>query len=129
MEVWDGISDARINFNTAELVTGPAQFKGMARLTENLNIQRGLLRLLDNAPGVDLIHQTKVICINRESEGYGAWPIVNLDNGRRLRARLLVSCIQGGGIGYPADLGVGWSRRVQLSCSGICSDTVLWLVL
>ncbi|KXN86618.1 Ubiquinone biosynthesis monooxygenase COQ6 [Leucoagaricus sp. SymC.cos] len=90
MEVWDGISDARINFNAAETVTTSSEFQGMAYITENLNLQRGLLNLLDKAPGVDLIHQTKVTSINRESEGHGAWPIVNLDNGRRLRARLLV---------------------------------------
>ncbi|KAJ3572364.1 hypothetical protein NP233_g3136 [Leucocoprinus birnbaumii] len=90
MEVWDGISDARINFNAAEMATAGVQHEEMARLTENLNLQRGLLQLLDKAPGVDLVHRTKVTSINRESENPGAWPIVNLDNGRRLRARLLV---------------------------------------
>jgi ubiquinone biosynthesis monooxygenase Coq6 len=90
MEVWDGISDARINFNASELATTRRQYQGMACLTENLNLQRGLLRLLDNAPGVDLIHQTKVTSINRESETPSAWPVVSLDNGRRLRARLVV---------------------------------------
>lgn len=90
MEVWDGISDARIKFDAAEM-GHTEQHEGMARLTENLNLQRGLLRLLDKAPGVDLIHRTKVTSVTRESEGHGAWPVVNLDNGRRLRARLLVS--------------------------------------
>ncbi|KAF5362510.1 hypothetical protein D9756_002499 [Leucocoprinus leucothites] len=92
MEVWDGISDARINFNASEMATTTPQthHKGMARLTENLNLQRGLLHFLEKAPGVDLIHQTKVTSINRESDGPGAWPVVDLDNGRRLRARLLV---------------------------------------
>lgn len=91
MQVWDGISDARINFDTTELATA-SRYEGMARLTENLNLQRGLLHLLDKVPGLDLIHRTKVTSITRESEAHGAWPIVNLDNGRRLRARLLVSC-------------------------------------
>ncbi|KAF9453531.1 ubiquinone biosynthesis hydrox [Macrolepiota fuliginosa MF-IS2] len=89
MDVWDGISDARISFDAAEIGT-VSQNEGMARLTENLNLQRGLLHLLEKAPGVDLIHRTKVTSVTRESEGHGAWPIVNLDNGRRLRARLLV---------------------------------------
>ncbi|KAL9711672.1 putative ubiquinone biosynthesis monooxygenase [Leucoagaricus gongylophorus] len=88
MEVWDGTSGARISFNVAE--TTRSQFEGMARLTENLNLQRGLLRLLDNVPAVDLIHQTRVTSIDSESQGFGTWPIVNLNNGRRLRARLLV---------------------------------------
>lgn len=90
MEVWDGISDARINFNTAELRLASAN-EGMSRLTENLNLQRGLLRSLDSSSCVDLIHGTKVTSISRESEGHGAWPVVSLDNGRRLRARLLVT--------------------------------------
>lgn len=90
MEVWDGISDARISFDAAELGVS-SENQGMARLTENLNLQRGLLHLLDKTPDVDLIHQTKVASIIRESEELGAWPIVNLDSGRRLRARLLVS--------------------------------------
>lgn len=89
MEVWDGTSGARISFNVAE--TTRSQFEGMARLTENLNLQRGLLRLLDNVPAVDLIHQTRVTSIDSESQGFGNWPIVNLNNGRRLRARLLVN--------------------------------------
>jgi len=90
MQVWNGISGARISFDAIE--TTRNQYEGMARLTENLNLQRGLLRLLDNhAPAVDLIHKTRVTSIDRESQTYGTWPIVTLSNGRRLRARLLVN--------------------------------------
>lgn len=90
MEVWDGISDARINFNAAEM-RSTSQPEGMSRLTENLNLQRGLLQSLDEIPSLDLIHKTKVTSISREAEGHGAWPVVELDNGRRLRTRLLVT--------------------------------------
>jgi len=89
MQVWDGISGARISFDALE--TTRDQFGGMARMTENLNLQRGLLRLLDNVPVVDFIDKTRVTSIDRESQNYGTWPIVNLSNGRRLRARLLVN--------------------------------------
>jgi len=62
----------------------------MARLTENLNIQRALLRCLESYPDVSLVDKTKVDSIVREEREGGGWPIVHLSNGRRLRARLLV---------------------------------------
>ncbi|KAJ7066691.1 ubiquinone biosynthesis hydrox [Mycena amicta] len=87
MQVWDGISDARIEFPASLLGLGlPGQ--GMARMTENLNLQRGLLRHLDAIPEIHVFDKTKV-----QSIGHGepaGWPLVHLDNGRVLRSRLLV---------------------------------------
>jgi ubiquinone biosynthesis monooxygenase Coq6 len=90
-KVWDGVSDARISFSAAEL--GPAGYDGMATLTENLNIQRGLLRALSNIPSVELADRVKVSHIAREEREGGGWPLIHLSNGRVLRARLLV-CLQ-----------------------------------
>ncbi|KAJ7876830.1 COQ6 monooxygenase [Mycena leptocephala] len=88
MQVWDGVSDARIEFSASLLGLGsPAQ--GMARMTENLNLQRGLLRHLSNIPQVQILDKTKVQTIDHV-EGSGDWPLVHLDNGRVLRSRLLV---------------------------------------
>lgn len=62
----------------------------MARLTENLNLQRGLLRHLEQFPAIQVIQKTKVKSIVRDSDERGNWPMVVLDNDRVLRARLLV---------------------------------------
>lgn len=62
----------------------------MARLTENLNLQRGLLRHLKTHPEIELIDKTKVESIIRDEEE-GKWPLVKLANDRILRTRLLVS--------------------------------------
>lgn len=71
----------------------------MARLTENLNLQRALLRHLRRDGGIELLDKTKVSSIVRDTEEKGGWPLVNLDSARTLRARLLVfvhfpTCIQ-----------------------------------
>lgn len=63
----------------------------MSRLTENLNLQRGLLTRLSALPHVHLLDNVKVANIVRESrEGGGGWPIVHLSDGRTLRTRLLI---------------------------------------
>ncbi|KAJ7504471.1 ubiquinone biosynthesis hydrox [Mycena galericulata] len=87
MQVWDGVSDARIEFPASLLgLSKPAQ--GMARITENLNLQRGLLRHLGKIPEVQILDKSKVQSIEHLEES--SWPLVHLDNGRVLRSRLLV---------------------------------------
>ncbi|KAK1221077.1 putative ubiquinone biosynthesis monooxygenase [Marasmius sp. AFHP31] len=87
MQVWDGVSDARITFSAAEIGLEHPE-EGMARITENLNLQRGLLRHIRKVPGIDVLDKTKVQSIT--SEGAGQWPLVHLDNNQTLKARLLV---------------------------------------
>ncbi|KAG6829885.1 hypothetical protein H0H92_003154 [Tricholoma furcatifolium] len=89
MQVWDGVSDARINFSSSEIGLQRPE-DGMARLTENLNLQRGLLRRLEKLPEVEILDKTKVKSILQDTEERGGWPLVHLDNGQTLRARLLV---------------------------------------
>ncbi|KAH9479448.1 Ubiquinone biosynthesis monooxygenase COQ6, mitochondrial [Psilocybe cubensis] len=86
LQVWDGISDARIEFSSNDLPSTSS----MARLTENLNLQRGLLRHLDNIPEIQVLQKTKVTSIENDSSDRGGWPLVHLDNETTLRARLLV---------------------------------------
>ncbi|KAJ6581412.1 hypothetical protein B0H19DRAFT_1115082 [Mycena capillaripes] len=88
MQVWDGVSDARIEFSASLLGLGSPE-QGMARMTENLNLQRGLLRHLSSIPEVQILDKAKVQAIEHP-ERSGDWPLVRLDNGRVLRSRLLV---------------------------------------
>ena len=91
-KVWDGVSDARINFNSIEMGLGRATGNPqMARLTENLNLQRALLRHIGGNPATQLFDKIKVHSISREELDSGGWPLVHLSDGRVLRARLLVS--------------------------------------
>ena len=63
----------------------------MARLTENFNLQRGLLNHLNTIPEVQILQQTKVASIVPDLEDRGGWPLIHLDNNKTIRARLLVS--------------------------------------
>ncbi|KAL0569788.1 putative ubiquinone biosynthesis monooxygenase [Marasmius crinis-equi] len=87
MQVWDGVSDARITFSASEIGLEHPE-EGMARLTENLNLQRGLLRYIRNATSIDILDKTKVQSIT--TEGPGSWPLVHLENDQTLKTRLLV---------------------------------------
>lgn len=92
MQVWDGLSDARITFDAADLpASDAAESSEMARLTENLNLQRALLRHLESIEGTELLQKTRVESIQREDrDGGHGWPLVHLSDGTILRARLLV---------------------------------------
>ena len=73
----------------------PGETRQMARLTENLNLQRALLRHLASLPEVQLLDKVKVQSIQQEErEGGGGWPLVHLSDGRILRTRLLVSWVR-----------------------------------
>ncbi|KAI0083468.1 hypothetical protein BDY19DRAFT_900279 [Irpex rosettiformis] len=88
MEVWDGISDARIHFSAGDAAVEPAS--QIARLTENLNLQRGLLRHLSQFSEIELADKVKVDSIVQDEQEGGGWPLVHLSDGRVLRTRLLV---------------------------------------
>ncbi|KAL5537174.1 COQ6 [Sanghuangporus sanghuang] len=91
MQVWDGVSDASITFNANEagisMKDGHAAY--MTTMTENLNLQRALIRTLDNTSGVNIVDNTKVSSIVKDTEN-GGWPIVHTSSGGTFRARLLV---------------------------------------
>lgn len=86
MQVWDGISDSRITFDSPYSdVTDEIQ--PMATLVENMHLQRGILASLRQRGAVEIIDGTRVLNVK---EGEGCWPVVELEGGRSLRARLLV---------------------------------------
>lgn len=84
--MWDGISGARITFDASET----PESSEMARMTENLNLQRALLRNISDTPSVHVIQNVKVESIEREEGDANRWPLVHLSNGAILRTRLLV---------------------------------------
>jgi ubiquinone biosynthesis monooxygenase Coq6 len=94
MQVWDGISDSRIEFNATGASASPLE---MARLTENVNLQRGLLRQIDkSAPAgtLTLLDKIKVLSITSDAEpgsqSSSGWPLLHLSTSQTIRARLLV---------------------------------------
>lgn len=110
----------------ASILSGGEPQTQLARLTENLNLQRALLRYLDNSETVELADQVKVQSIVREEREGGGWPLVHLSDGRVLRARLLVS--------FHVDLHLlsltivpGRCRRLQLPGTRIFRRSIIWL--
>ncbi|KAL9553562.1 hypothetical protein PS6_003865 [Mucor atramentarius] len=107
MQVWDGVTDARIHLDSALLksynVNNAMEENTIAYIVENVNVQSAALKRLDEcrAEGshIDFIQKVKVAEIersleNKPQEGEGLdlqdWPTVHLDNGRKLKARLLI---------------------------------------
>ncbi|KAL1743220.1 hypothetical protein HDZ31DRAFT_83561 [Schizophyllum fasciatum] len=92
LQVWDGVSDARIQFSVTDLISDASEcdMEGMSRIIENLNLQRGLLRHLDTFPDIQILDKTKVQSITPDEGATGSWPVLHLDNGHSIRARLLV---------------------------------------
>ncbi|KUJ22288.1 ubiquinone biosynthesis hydrox [Mollisia scopiformis] len=90
MQVWDGVTGARIEFDW------PAEKAGttIAYMNENLNLTSGLLKRIDEMGGVDMLDNQRVedIVFGEESEDVdlSSWPVVKLSGGRELAARLLV---------------------------------------
>ncbi|KAG9307901.1 ubiquinone biosynthesis hydrox [Chiua virens] len=116
--VWDGISDARILFDAAELLSNSAESSEMARLMENLNLQRAFLRHLDKLGSIQVLQKVKVELIQPEVDSNG-WPLVHLSDGTTIRARLLiVSEVGADGFSSPVRsyAGIssyGWSYDMQ----------------
>jgi ubiquinone biosynthesis monooxygenase Coq6 len=99
MQVWDGVTDARISFDwhTAKpLLTprNPAQPTTIAYMIENVNTVTALLSRLEQLGGIDFYTSTKVNSIDlgadTEKMDFSSWPILTLSNGKTLAARLLV---------------------------------------
>jgi ubiquinone biosynthesis monooxygenase Coq6 len=93
MQVWDGVTGARIEFDWAP-GTAPAAGTTIAYMNENLNLTSGLLKRLEELGGVSVFDSAKVerITYGEETEDMDLreWPVVHLSGGRQLSARLLV---------------------------------------
>lgn len=94
MQVWDGVTDARIEFEWGHGDGTAGQGKTIAYMNENLNLTSGLLRRLDELGGVTIYDGAKVenITLGEETEelDFREWPIVHLTGEKQLAARLLV---------------------------------------
>ncbi|KAH6898540.1 hypothetical protein B0T10DRAFT_112569 [Thelonectria olida] len=92
MQVWDGLTDARIEFDWQGSRSGAG--KTIAYMIENLNITSGLMKRLEELGGVDVFDKTKVenIDLGKETEelDLSEWPVVELSGGQTLAARLLI---------------------------------------
>jgi ubiquinone biosynthesis monooxygenase Coq6 len=90
MQVWDGLTGARIEFDWP----GEQQGKVVAYMNENLNLTSGLLKRIEEVGGVEVLDGQRVegIELGEESESVDlrSWPVVHLSGGRKLAARLLV---------------------------------------
>ncbi|KAK3335750.1 hypothetical protein B0T19DRAFT_436577 [Cercophora scortea] len=93
MQVWDGVSGARIEFDWAA-DSSPAAGTTIAYMTENLNLTSGLLKRLAELGQVSVFDNAKVekISYGEETEALdlSQWPVVHLAGGKQLHARLLV---------------------------------------
>ncbi|KAB2577771.1 Ubiquinone biosynthesis monooxygenase COQ6 [Lasiodiplodia theobromae] len=95
MQVWDGVSDARISFDWAEVSRQPDQPTTIAYMIENANLTTGLLKRLTELGGVTTFSPTRVESIQLGTDSpdgldLSSWPVVTLSDGRTLAARLLV---------------------------------------
>ncbi|KAI1383509.1 ubiquinone biosynthesis hydrox [Hypoxylon trugodes] len=94
MEVWDGVTDARIEFDSPPPTAGAQGESVIAYMTENLNLTSGLLRRLDELGGSEVFDGARVegITFGEETEELDLreWPVVHLSGGKKLAARLLV---------------------------------------
>jgi ubiquinone biosynthesis monooxygenase Coq6 len=113
MQVWDGVTGANIHLDSALLKNYGAdkniRENTIAYIVENVNVQSAALKRLEEcrAQGshIDFIQKVKVAEIEKSLENkipaeekeinqgldLQDWPTVHLDNGRKLKARLLVS--------------------------------------
>jgi ubiquinone biosynthesis monooxygenase Coq6 len=94
MQVWDGVSGARIEFDWGPGSSGTATDGAIAYMAENLNLISGLIRRIDELGGVEIFDSAKVerIGLGQESEelDLSEWPVVQISGGKELYARLLV---------------------------------------
>lgn len=84
MKVWDGVSGARIEFDPTFL----GENAEIAFMCENFNLQQGLLKFLEDKD-IKIIDKSRVKTIE-SSSGELNWPLVQLEDGTSLSARLLV---------------------------------------
>jgi ubiquinone biosynthesis monooxygenase Coq6 len=100
MQVWDGLTGARIEFDWSEMARSSTPSKPsvspgiVAYMIENINITTALQKYLATLGGVDIFSPSRVEKILYGSETSSAdlrtWPVVKLSSGQSLTARLLV---------------------------------------
>lgn len=90
MQVWDGVTGSRIEFDWPVGSTG----KTIAYMNENLNLTKGLLKRIEELGGVEVFDNMRVenieLAKETESMDLSSWPVVELQGGKQLAARLLI---------------------------------------
>jgi len=98
MQVWDGLTDARISFDWAQAAassfSSPIGSPTIAAMIENQNLTTALLAHLTSIGGVTMFSPTRVESIglgtDSDSVDFSSWPVLTLSDGKTLAARLLV---------------------------------------
>ncbi|MBE7181295.1 MAG: FAD-dependent monooxygenase, partial [Terriglobus roseus] len=98
MQVWDGVTGSRISFDWAGpsqgLVQSPDPTGTIAYMIENNNLTKALFSRLSALGGCAVLSPARVASIDlgadRGDLDLRSWPVVTLDDGRTLAARLLV---------------------------------------
>jgi ubiquinone biosynthesis monooxygenase Coq6 len=90
MQVWDGVTGARIEFDWPQKENG----RTIAYMNENLNLTSALLKQIEELGAVEVLDGERVedIVLGEETKEVDlrSWPVVGLKGGRRVAARLLV---------------------------------------
>ncbi|ORX62712.1 ubiquinone biosynthesis hydrox [Hesseltinella vesiculosa] len=104
MRVWDGVTDAHIHFDASMAdTTQQKDESNIAYMIENVHLQHALLKRLEQCQeqgaALDLFTKTRVASIeqtqpsgdtNIDALDLSDWPMVHLEQGPSLRARLLI---------------------------------------
>jgi ubiquinone biosynthesis monooxygenase Coq6 len=100
MQVWDGVTDSRISFDWAETTSSLVSQKSIptsstiAYMIENLNLTTALQKRLGSLGDTTIFSPSRVegIAFGEETPDLdlSSWPVVTLNNGQSLAARLLV---------------------------------------
>lgn len=99
MRVWDGLSGALLDFDSADLEPGAAS--QISAMVEISNLQQAMLRFLEQGPGKDAVSVQDGVKVDGILPGSKVeagsavgekdpWPVVGLSSGQGVRARLLV---------------------------------------
>lgn len=118
--MWDGLSGARIDFAAWDVSSATnSGTPEMSRFVENIHLQKALLENLKEQNNVEIIDKTRVQeIVQGNLKSQGGWPIVKLENGRTIRARLLVSQPISAWARSHANnttIPIGWRRRRELA--------------
>ena len=100
MQVWDGITDARISFDWPTQSPSPRKVpprkasKTIAYMTENVNLTSALLGRLEELGGLAVLDNRRVEHISLGPEtadvNLSGWPVLELSGGEKIAARLLI---------------------------------------
>ncbi|CDS00409.1 related to Ubiquinone biosynthesis protein COQ6 and COQ7 [Sporisorium scitamineum] len=101
MRVWDGLSGALLDFDSADLSSAAGSSSQISVMVEISNLQQAMLRFLEQGPGKDIcIVKDKALVesiaggskveAGSSSIEQDPWPTVQLSTGEAIQARLLV---------------------------------------